>query len=231
MMSSNDGLQLSTLVEEETRDVTMDLLNHTEDHVTSVQRIGKILPTVEVDGHSIYKSTLLSQLNGNFFYPKIDQHELNILFDSTTMIIVSKQDLHVDQVCNLQDLIMGCILSNRAQQKLLSTVKSAAKRKNGRSKTTVKVENATNILNRVDFSSWQVGRVQAMRRHNRKRFGILRQVVDLLAQTKESRRRTNNLHIVVMLQYYRKHPCHNKYKYDHTYSKWIDVDALYLRLT
>ena len=72
MMSSNDGLQLSTLVEEETRDVTMDLLNHTEDHVTSVQRIGKILPTVEVDGHSIYKSTLLSQLNGNFFYPKID---------------------------------------------------------------------------------------------------------------------------------------------------------------
>ncbi len=71
-MSSNDGLQLSTLLEEETRDVTMDLLNHTEDHVTSVQRIVKILPTVEVDGHSIYNSTLISQFNSNVFYPKID---------------------------------------------------------------------------------------------------------------------------------------------------------------
>jgi hypothetical protein len=34
----------------------------------------------------------------------------------------------------------------------------------------------------------------------------------------------NNSHIEVMLQYYRKYPCRNKFKYDHTYSKWIDVD-------
>ena len=63
----DDGLQLSTLVEEETRDVIMDRHNQAEDQVTSVQRTGKILPTVEVDGHSIYKSTFVLQLNGNVF--------------------------------------------------------------------------------------------------------------------------------------------------------------------
>ena len=29
-----------------------------------------------------------------------------------------------------------------------------------------------------------------------------------------------------MLQYYSKHPWCNKYKYDHTDSKWIDVDCI-----
>jgi hypothetical protein len=55
---------------------------------------------------------------------------------------------------------------------------------------------------------------------NEKQFGVLRQRVDLLARTKESgRRNSNNLHIEVMLQYYRKHLGHTKYKYDHTNSK------------
>ena len=66
----DNGLQLSTLVEEETRDVITYSFNQVEDQVTSVQRIGKILPTVEVDGYSIYKSTLVSQFNGNGFLSK-----------------------------------------------------------------------------------------------------------------------------------------------------------------
>ena len=46
---------------------------------------------------------------------------------------------------------------------------------------------------------------------NGKQFGILRQAVNLLAQTKESgRRNPNNPHIKVMLQFYWKHPSRNK---------------------
>ena len=63
----NDGLQL---VEEETRDVTTDLFDQVEDQETSVQRIKFFLLTVEVDGHNIYKSTLVLQLNGNVFLSK-----------------------------------------------------------------------------------------------------------------------------------------------------------------
>jgi hypothetical protein len=71
-----------------------------------------------------------------------------------------------------------------------------------------------------------------MRRRNGKQFGVLRQAVDLLAQTEESgRRNPNNPHIEVMLQYYRNYPGRNKLKYDHTDSKWIDVDCIISMVT
>ena len=38
--------------------------------MTSVQGVGKILPTIEVDGHFIYMLTLVSQLNGDIFLSK-----------------------------------------------------------------------------------------------------------------------------------------------------------------
>ena len=61
---------------------------------------------------------------------------------------------------------------------------------------------------------------------NGKQFGVLRQAVDLLAQTKElGRRYPNNPHIEVMLQYYRKHLGRDKFKYDHMDRKWIYVDC------
>jgi hypothetical protein len=76
------------------------------------------------------------------------------------------------------------------------------------------------------------GRVQAMRWRDGKQFGVLGQAVDLLARTEESRRRNpNNPLIEVMLQYYRKYPGRNKFKYDHTDSKWIDVDCIISTVT
>lgn len=41
----DDGLQFSTLVEEETHDVITNLFNQAEDHVTFVQRNEIFLPT------------------------------------------------------------------------------------------------------------------------------------------------------------------------------------------
>ncbi len=65
-----------------------------------------------------------------------------------------------------------------------------------------------------------------------KQFGVLRQAVDLLSRTEESRRRNpNNPHIEVMLQYYRKHHGRDKFKYDHTDSQWIDIDCVISTVT
>src|ERR1700738_217709 len=62
--------------------------------------------------------------------------------------------------------------------------------------------------------------------------GSLTRTVDLLGRTEESgRRNPNNPHIKVMLQYYRKYPGRNKFKYDHTDSKWIDVDCIISMVT
>jgi hypothetical protein len=45
-------------------------------------------------------------------------------------------------------------------------------------------------------------------------------------------RRTNqNPHIEVMLQYYRKYVGRDKFKYDHTDSKWIDIDCVICNVT
>jgi hypothetical protein len=120
----------------------------------------------------------------------------------------------------------------RSTTRLSSTVRSAVKRKRGRSSVVNKAGNATNILNEVDEGSWWVGRVQAMRHRNGKQFGVLRHAVDLLARTEESRRRNpNNPHIEVMLQYFRKHPGRDKFKYDHTDSQWIDIDCVISTVT
>ena len=120
----------------------------------------------------------------------------------------------------------------RSTTRLSSTVRSVVKRKRGRSSIVNKAGNATNILNGVDEGSWWVGRVQAMRRRNGKQFGVLRQAVDLLARTEESgRRNPNNPHIEVMLQYFRKHPGRDKFKYNHTDSQWIDIDCVISTVT
>ena len=125
--------------------------------MTSVQRTEKILPTVEVDGHSFYKSTFVSELNGNVFLSKdrLASIKYSIQFNNHNNCLEARSDRGVPFV-------------QRSTTRLLSTVKSVAKRKRGRVITVVKAINATNILNGVDSSSWWVKRVQAMRRCNGK---------------------------------------------------------------
>lgn len=66
----DDGGNHFSILEEETRDAVTDLLNHAEVQVQLTAAANKIQPTVQVDGHCIYKSTLVSQLNGNSFLSK-----------------------------------------------------------------------------------------------------------------------------------------------------------------
>ena len=57
-------------------------------------------------------------------------------------------------------------------------------------------------------------------------------MVDLLNQKVNSwTKNPNNPHIEVMLHYYGKHPSHNKFEYDDTNSKWIDVDWVITTIT
>ena len=51
----------------------------------------------------------------------------------------------------------------------------------------------------------------------------------LLKRRNQGGEKINNSYIVViMLQYDQKHPGRNKFIYDHTDSKWFDVDCYYL---
>ena len=62
-------------------------------------RRGKIVRTIEIGGHCIYKSTLVSQLNGNFVLSKDRLARIHTIFNSTTTIIVLERDLLLDLVC------------------------------------------------------------------------------------------------------------------------------------
>lgn len=68
-----DGLQHTMVLEEETRDVIINILNEAEEQARLVHGVGRIVPTVEVGGHYIYKSILVSQWNGSVFLGSKDR--------------------------------------------------------------------------------------------------------------------------------------------------------------
>lgn len=70
--NEQDGEQdgLPCTVEQETRDVITELLNESEEQVRPPAVSVKILPYVMYGGKTIYKSTLVSQLNANPFLSK-----------------------------------------------------------------------------------------------------------------------------------------------------------------
>jgi hypothetical protein len=227
-----DGAEQSAVLEQETRDAITDLLNRAEVQVSTVVTDEKIKPTVEVDGHCIYKSTLVCQLNGNNFLSKdrLARIKHTIQFNNHDNCMKSGLSSGTGLLCIGSDC--GVHFVQRSTTRLSSTVRSAAKRKRGRPSSASASGTATNILNAVDEGAWWVGRVQAMRRRNGRQFGVLRQPVDLLSRMEESgKRNPHNPHIEVMLQYYRKHVGRDKFKYDHTDSQWIDVDCIICTVT
>jgi len=66
----DDGPDHLASLYKETYDAIINVLNRVELEVTMIQVNAKIEPTVHVDGHYIYKSTLVLQLNDNNFFSK-----------------------------------------------------------------------------------------------------------------------------------------------------------------
>ena len=111
--------------------------------------------------------------------------------------------------------------------RLGSIIECVAKRERGSSTNYRLSGNDISIQNGVDGDSWWVGRVHALWRCNGKQFDVLKQSVDNVTATKESRKRNhNNPHTDLMLQYCRKHLGRSKFKYDHTYGKRMHVDCV-----
>ena len=59
-----------TVVESETCDVISDMLGAHEEQISTIPVPTKVEAFVEFDGHKIFKSTLVGQLNGNPFFIK-----------------------------------------------------------------------------------------------------------------------------------------------------------------
>ena len=86
-----DGVEDLTILEEETRQVVVEMVDSMEFKVMSLPSSPNILPVVTYEGHTIYKSTLVSQLNGNHFLSKyrLTRVHNSIYFNKTDDYIAS----------------------------------------------------------------------------------------------------------------------------------------------
>lgn len=173
----DDGLDSLALLEDKTRDVLNEMLNSQEMQVSTLVTLDRIVPVVEFGGCQIFKSTLVSQLNGNPFLSKdrLTRVRNSIYFNNSEDYISAASSSNKCLLGLGSDC--GVFFLQRNTLTKSSTVKSALKRKRGR-----QVRNGvpSSILEGVDEGTWWVGRVQKMRRRVGTKWGMSRQPIDLM---------------------------------------------------
>ena len=200
-------------LEEETRNVFVEILT---DHKVQVPR--KIVPLVTYEGHFIYKSTLVSQLNGN---PYLSKDRLTRMKNS---IYFNNSDDYVAAASSTTSMLMGLgsdvgvYFKDERSNVRSSSVRGAGKRKRGRT---------ARITSGVDNGIFCVGRVQKIRVKVGTKWGICRQPLDLMKRAVQNSSRGTVLPIaMVYLHWFKKQPRVNKYKYDESDCIWVDVDVV-----
>jgi hypothetical protein len=103
-----------------------------------------------------------------------------------------------------------------------SAVKAAEKCKRKQAR---KFGCATSVQNGGDKGTWWLGRVQKMRRKGNAKWHACRQSIDILNHPSTSSRAGGPTHMV-LLNWFSKAFRNLKFKYDHSDSKWIDVDSV-----
>lgn len=200
--------------------------------MTTVPFPSWIHPILEFGGYTIYKSTLVSQLKGNPFLSK------DRLIWVKHSIYFNNHDNYIIAAASSNSCLLGIgsdcgvYFVQRSTTTLSSTMRSARKRKRGRPSATFQSGMPMSVLHGVDNGTWWVGRVQSMCRQIGTQWGLLRNPINLKNLSATSRKQSSNLcKVQVMLQYFRKFPRHLKFKYNHTDSRWIDVDTIIITVT
>ena len=173
----DDILDSLPFLEDETRDALSDILNGVEDHFEPIATPPtKILLYVEYEGNQIFKSTLVSQLNGNPFLSK------DRLIRVKNSFCFYNNEAYLNATSLSFSIFLGLgsdagvYFLEQRNTMISSTVKAVAKRKQGwPSKNGI----ATCVLNGVDEGTWWVGRVQKIRRKVGTKWGSSHQPVDL----------------------------------------------------
>jgi len=226
----DDGVLAVTVAESEIRDVISEMLGNHEDQLQAIPVPVKVEAFVEFDGHKIFKSTLVGQLNGNPFLSKdrLTRVKNSLYFNNSDAYLSAAQCESTCFVGIGSDV--GVFFVQRSTITRLSTV-TAAKRR-GKSRAS-KSGTATSVLQGVDQGTWWVGRIQKMRRRASGRsWCSLKQLVDLANRDVVTGRNPNpSSNIQVMLHYYTRAAGQYKFRYDLTDSKWIGLESIITNVT
>lgn len=84
----------------------------------------------------------------------------------------------------------------------------------------------TAVSSGVDVGSWWLGRVQKIRRRVGNKWGLCRNPVDLMSRTAAGKKVSPGPSIEIMLNWFKRMPGRNKFKYEVTDTQWIDIDSV-----
>jgi hypothetical protein len=174
----NDGLDPVRVAEVEARDVLMSMLDSHKNQVVGTSQALKVIPHVEYNGSIIYKSILVSQLNGNLFLSK---DRLTRVHNS---IYFNNSEDYVNAASSSNTCLLGlwsdcAVYFVQRSSTLKSSTAKVAKTRAAKRKALRKGTPA-NIQEGVDKGSWWLGRVQKMRCKCGNKWGMSRQPVDLI---------------------------------------------------
>jgi hypothetical protein len=214
------------LLENEARDAIRSMLDEHERQLEDIPRPQTVIPYVTYSGNVIYKSTLVSQLNGNPFLSKDRLTRVrNSVYFNNSEDYVSAANL--SSTCLLG---LGCDCVVYFMQRPSTTMTSAARVAGRRGKRKGAKAGPSNIYDGVDEGCWWLGRVQKMRKKVGNRWGICRQPFDLMNR-EVGRKSPTGPTKQVLLNWFSKTQGNSKFKYDHSDCKWVDVDAIISTVT
>ena len=174
------------IVEDEARHVLRDMLNVHENQLNcpNQRSDGKISPTIEYDGKVMFKSTLVSELNGNPFLSKDRLTRVrNSMYLNNAEEYMSAANSENTCLLGLGSDYAVYFVSNPAGPQ--TSTARAAKKKNGSGR----VGAPSNIGKGTSCGSWWLGRVQKIRRKVGQKWGLSRYPIDLMMRSSATARK------------------------------------------
>lgn len=226
MDASCDDGEVLRLAKDERRDAISQMLDSVElssAQPSSCSRTQKIELVVEYMGKAIYKSTLVAELNGNPFLSKdrLTHIKKISLYFNNAEDYLSTANSTTTTFPRLGSDCGVLFMQSRTLGQSFRVI--AAPKRNG---CATRVGRTPVVTARVDIGTWWLGRVQKMQRRVGKTWGLCRNPVNLMAQTTAGKKVSSSPSIQVMLNWFKSAPGRNKYKYDVTDTRWIDIESV-----
>jgi len=179
----DDNEEVVAMVKGEIRNAIADMLNSHEQQIAYMPCPTRGNPIVAYDGHIIYKSTLVSELNGNPLFSNDDLPRVKhfMYFNNHNDYILATSS---SSSCLLGiGIDYGVHFVQCSIDKVSFTMKLVLKMKKGCKSKAKKLGNGTNILEGVDYRMWWIGCIWSINKAHGKQWTLLHQPLDLMNLT------------------------------------------------
>ena len=226
----DDGLEVVPIIERECREAIANILDEVEPLAT-IAEAGehdmKFEPTISNSGKTIFKSIVVSKLNGNPFLSK----------DLLTQIRNSMNFNNDEDYLNVASLSSTCLLGlgsdcgvyfvEKNSLDTPSTVQIACKRART---TSSRKQDPNNVDVGLESGTWWIRRVQKMRHRVGTKWGVSQNYIDLMNSSVGKKGGSSPV-AQALLNWFSKGPESNKFKHNASNMQWIDVDSIISTVT